>query len=280
MTGRVDSIFSAKDSMFVRYTINYLNDNAAGVFPGFAAITDVTHQYGTLSETHVFSPTLLNTVKLGGNRYHEDDVQSAPQGETSFFTIPGTSIAGGMRTLLFPHTAGEIKDDLIWTVGKHSLKFGGYFWGTTFGRVQTVGFTYVFPSLDAFALDQPSSVFDNLGPNQTTIGNHFSDTNLGGYGQDDFHATRNLTINFGLRYDNFGLMKESKCRIVNVVDDPLGPFRPPCQPLYQRNNHDFAPRIGFAWQPFGLQRLVVRGAYGVFFKVRRALRKPSLCSRT
>lgn len=264
-TARIDDIFTEKDSLFARYTINDLGDNTEGIFPGFASRTDVRHQYLTLSETHTFSATLLNTVKLGFNRYNEKDIQSAPPNETSFFNVPGTSIAGGMRTIQFPHTAGEIKDDLVWNKGKHSLKFGGYFWGTVYGRNQFVGFTYVFPSLNAFALDQPANVFDNLGPGQNTIGNHFSDTNLGWYAQDDFHVTPNLTINAGLRYDNFGVMKESKNRIVNIVSNPLGPFRAPGQPLYQRNNLDFGPRIGFAWQPFGQKRLVVRGGYGVFF---------------
>jgi Carboxypeptidase regulatory-like domain/TonB dependent receptor len=265
VTGRIDNIFSEKDSLFGRYTINDLSINQAGVFTGFASLTNVRHQYLTLSETHAFGSTLLNTVKLGANRYVENDVQSAPPGETSFFTIPGTSIAGGMRTILFPHTAGQVNDDVIWNKGKHSLKFGGYYWGTIYGRGQFVGFTYVFPTLGAFALDQPSSVFDNLGPGQNTIGNHFSDTNLGWYGQDDFHATPNLTINLGLRYDNYGVMSESRSRIVNIVDNPLGPFRAPGQPIYERNNLDFAPRIGFAWQPFGQKRLVIRGGYGMFY---------------
>jgi Carboxypeptidase regulatory-like domain/TonB dependent receptor len=265
VTGRIDNIFSEKDSLFVRYTINILNDDSAGVFPGFSSTTDVTHQYATLAETHSFSTTLLNTLRFGFNRYNEKDTQAAPSNETSFFNVPGTSIAGGMRYIQFPATAGEVKDDLVWNKGKHTLRFGGYYWGTIYGRNQFVGFTYVFPDLNSFALDQPTSVFDNLGPGQNTIGNHFSDTNLGWYAQDDFHATSDLTINIGLRYDNFGLMKESKNRIVNVVSDPLGPFRAPGEPLYTRNNSDFGPRIGFAWQPFGQKRLVVRGAYGLFY---------------
>jgi len=279
VTGRVDQTFSEKDSMFGRYTINSLNDSEVSPFVGFTNQVRVRHQYATLSETHLFSSTLLNTLKLGVDRYDErdrDGRQNASDFGLDSFSVPGMNIAGGESSIEFAHTAASIGDDLTWIKGRHSLKFGGSYWGTIMGRKQFQSYSWTFETDQDFALDQPESVFSYFGPGKALPGNHYSDTQQGLYVQDDFHATHDLTINMGLRYDNYGLMKESRNRIENVVNDPLGPFRAPGQPIYNRNNLDFAPRIGFSWSPAGRKNLVVRGGYGVFWGGPGSLEAPVL----
>jgi hypothetical protein len=67
-----------------------------------------------------------------------------------------------------------------------------------------------------------------------------SQWDFGGYGQDDWKVRPNLTLNLGLRYENQG----------NIS-----------------SNLNFAPRIGFAWSPFGGQqpKTVIRGGFGLFY---------------
>ena len=279
VTGRLDQIVSEKDSFFGRYTINSRNDVTPEPFVDFSNTISVRHQYVTLSETHAFSSTLLNTLKLGGDRYDEP-LSFGGQNSATFgldsFSVPGMNIAGGEVTLEFAHTAASIGDDLTWIRGKHSLKFGGTYWGAIMGRKQFQSYSWTFQTDQAFAMNQPQSVFSYFGPGKTLPANHYNDKQQGLYVQDDFHATHDLTINLGLRYDNFGLMTETTGGAENVVDNPLGPFRAAGQPLYRRNNLDFAPRIGFSWLPFGQKHLVLRGGYGLFWGGPGSLEAPVL----
>ena len=96
----------------------------------------------------------------------------------------------------------------------------------------------------------------------------------GFYGQDDFRVTRQLTLNLGLRYDLFTWPTEQNNRMANFdpatdtivvagqngVNDAAGLNTP---------KHDFAPRIGFAYDVFGTQKTVVRGGYGIFYFIDR-----------
>jgi len=266
VTGRVDQVFSEKDSLFVRYTGNFRINKTPEPYIDFSNNITVRHQYATFSETHLFSPTLVNTVKLGVNRYYEPLVFGGDTPATynlDSFSVPGMNIAGGLVSLVFAHTAGEVADRLIWVKGKHSLKFGGEYWGSIMGRDQDQSYSWVYQTDQAFALNQATSVYSFFGPGKILPANHYSDTQQNLYVQDDIRATSNLTINFGVRYDNFGVLSARPGIMLNVVDNPLGPFRSPDQPIYKRNNGDFAPRVGFAWQ--ARKKFVVRAGYGLFW---------------
>ncbi len=94
------------------------------------------------------------------------------------------------------------------------------------------------------------------------------------YAQDDFHVSRTLTINMGLRWDIFGGRTERHNRLewfdpalkytINGVPMAGGErFVAPGQSPFTTNLKDFGPRIGFAYQP--ISRAVVRGGFGIFY---------------
>lgn len=111
-------------------------------------------------------------------------------------------------------------------------------------------------------------------------------THISAYVQDDWSPTQNLTLNLGLRYDvQLGSFNEDLDAQFDRVEEVLGPgFRPTIpipflesDPISgsgfdQRGDHNnFGPRIGFAWDPTGEGKTVVRGAWGLYYENIRTL---------
>lgn len=249
---RVDQNFSAADSMFVRYTV----DNA--VVNTFASATSSTtyllsgdytqannrNQYITLSENHIFSPTVLNTARLSFSRTHPTSGGTdATAGPSVIGNFPmgnigiggGTSTSGSYVTL---ETANPIpgqqlqniytfSDDVNWTRGKHAFKFG-----TLINRYNEVvnspggsaqgQIIYPGPDITAFLNDTPNLIeFKTL----TSVSYRFTVFNtLGFYAQDDIRVTPRLTVNAGLRYEFMTTPHELngiQSRTINDFTDPF-----------------------------------------------------------
>jgi carboxypeptidase family protein len=104
---------------------------------------------------------------------------------------------------------------------------------------------------------------------------HLVNNDLYPWIQDDWRVTRTLTLNLGLRYEWSGRPVSQNNTIANV--DFTGGIATLVTPqnreqlgypraLIDNDNHDFAPRLGFAWTPGGQQRFVVRSGYGWFYQ--------------
>jgi hypothetical protein len=122
-------------------------------------------------------------------------------------------------------------------------------------------------------------------------------TEYGAYVQDDFKATQNLTLNIGLRYMLYIPPKDTRDRISTLVhplrcpsydlpgcaatmtpESPFTPFwgvakgtaaewnaAPLPRSLSPVDKKNLGPRFGFAYRPFGNNRTVLRGGYGIFY---------------
>jgi hypothetical protein len=90
--------------------------------------------------------------------------------------------------------------------------------------------------------------------------------NTGLFVQDDWKITRRLTLNLGLRYEYTGPLSEKNDRISNFLPaQGLVRVGQGIDALYDRDWNNFAPRLGFAFDPFGTGKTVIRGAYGVYY---------------
>jgi TonB dependent receptor len=88
---------------------------------------------------------------------------------------------------------------------------------------------------------------------------------FGAYVQDDWRVRSNLTVNLGLRYEPTTLPTEAHDRFQSIVDFYGGP-PVPVHTLWQRNQtlRNFAPRVGFSWDPFHDGKTAIRGGFGIY----------------
>ena len=241
---RVDQNFSESDSFFARYTVDdgfLLNAwgnipilSTVTALPQFSTAAGSRNQFLTLAENHIFSPTVLNQIRVSASRttsYVNNIVNTTPlnpQGilsgpaapaEDLYTMMPGEpigafSIGGGITgwgsngtyPVLHEYNVYSLSDDIFWTRGRHALKFGTLFniYNSSDKTLLTRQGSISFPNMAGFMTGIPTSYNAVVAYPPST----FANTNwtwlwktIGVYAQDDFRATSRLTLNMGLRYE-------------------------------------------------------------------------------
>ena len=117
-----------------------------------------------------------------------------------------------------------------------------------------------FNSAQAYGFGFPESFVQQFGGLERTT-SRYDNTTLGWFVQDSWKLAQNLTLNYGVRYDTeftplvpaSSPLSEAGEKLLNVVQG------------IPRDTNNWAPRLGFAWDPFKSGRTVVRGSYGLFY---------------
>src|SRR3989441_4621272 len=206
--GRVDQIFSSADRMFARYTFNNTTETDPLNFPQFRTDRFSRSSFATLSEDHVFSPALLSTFRLSFSRTHP--VNPSPSGiiGPQYSFVPGMEIGsliiGGLATLgpnvaptNFKQNIFTWSDDIFYTRGRHSLKFGtliNHYQQYLLTFVNSVG-TVTFANVNNF-LQGLTSQYSAQTPGSLRDRTYDFNT-LGFYAHDDFRVLPRLTFNLG-----------------------------------------------------------------------------------
>jgi carboxypeptidase family protein/TonB-dependent receptor-like protein len=281
-TGDLNHTFGDADRVHGYYA--YQRDKRAepnlqgNTIPEFGDTRTSTRQILTLNQTHIFSPTVVNEVRLGYNRI---DITFAPNqalnpadfginnGIDEAVVLPQITVQGvGLNfggPSAFPQgrldTTWVLSDTLSYLRGRHAFKFGGEFRRFTNENFQTNGGTFTYPSLAAFQTGLGSAFTVTLGG----IDSNITQQAFGLFLQDNFKVKSNLTLELGLRWDLNVSPTEADDRFVYFDPGTVSLYRVgegPRDKIYG-NKNNFQPRVGVIWDPFGDGRTSVRAAYAL-----------------
>ena len=317
---RVDHQLSPKDSLFARYSIQNTQTQIPSTYPpttiagisqpvslsdeaSFAGTSFQPAQQAVASWARILSPTLVNELRAGFNRYRLDYTadQFAPGAQLgNKLGVPNANVTPNEQNLPIFSPANylgigqtrslpifrrentyEGVDNVTYTVGKHTFKFGADFRRRQLTIYQTnqgngrFNFSPAFTdsrqpagaggdSMASFLLGYPTLIahdYTQNWPGERGV-------ELGLYFADDWRITRKLTLNLGIRWDYFSPYDEVANRWANFnvstgkidIAGQNGVDKyADVKPYYK----DFGPRFGFAYQM--LTHTVLRGGFGLFY---------------
>ena len=288
---RVDWAPTQKDSLAFRYVFddqvfnNQFPTAASGgsPFPGFEVDVPGRVQNFFFNYTRTFSTKLTNEARFGYGRFNVEFAARDPQVQASgpVFSFTGAGLGQGITSVglpsIFPQgrlfNNYQIQDTLSYTVGDHTLRFGGDL------NIQRARQQIPFNSrgILTFAGGGGFNAFGNFVDQFSGRGGGGATIQLGDpvifpdavyqnyFINDTWRVRDNLTLNLGLRYENYGTPFNS------IPFPAFAGFDQPVETVarQKRDNNNFAPRFSFAYQPrvlkqvFGDGKTVIRGGVSV-----------------
>jgi Carboxypeptidase regulatory-like domain len=307
-SARVDHVISANDRMFVRYSGEPLNSTRYFALAANNPLTQVPGDIAdsldfAMNEVHIFSPSLVNEARImymRDRQFRSEDSAALSQNWAATLGLtPATSGVGFPNTNLGYTTqignSGEssqvdenyqFEDDVTWTRGKHTIRFGfdlrrlqsnQYNLGGTYGGIYGFGTGATNNgvtggnSLATLDLGLITSFSNTPDPVPAYYRFHY----VAGYAQDDWKWRSNITVNVGLRYEVETPRIEKYNSQGTFIPGVTGTLNgQPAQggfcfsgscglptSLWPTNYMGFEPRLGIAWVPRPF--MTVRAAYDV-----------------
>jgi len=284
-----------------------LASSVSGTDLNFPYDIPVSARFFSVNETHLFSPSLVNDFRFGLVRIN-DSLLNVPPVTAGDLGIdrPSNNITDSIYKFTFnssgfqigptpPANQYQIQDNynfvdtVSWVKGPHDFRFGGdatrvnlnkQFPQTFNGQlffVNTQGLT----DFQNFLQGTPAASFGGGG-----VYNHeYRANDFGFFALDDWKATKNLTLNLGVRVDINGAFHDNLCHIGNVDENLAAASQYPMvyggcvnslnvpglqgsgnNTTYNNNySKNLAPRIGMAYDIGGHNKTVVRAGYGIYY---------------
>lgn len=282
-TIRADHRISDKDSLTGTYF--YDNGNLTSPDPFNVRVTGnlAKRQLATIGESHAFNANLLNSIKFGYSRVISDAPTTLAAinpavGDVNLGFVPSLPVGliniggianfqGGLHAtgeFIFHLNSYQVYDDVYLTRGKHALKMGFAFERLQNNQLGTSNPNgqYIFSSLQNFLTNNPTSFNAPLA--QGVSPRDLRQSVFGGYIEDNYRVSSNLTLNLGVRYEPVTVPTETANRLANLrsltdISPHLG------SPYFQNASFkNIAPRVGFAWDPFGKDMTSIHAGYGIY----------------
>jgi hypothetical protein len=304
---KIDRKFTEKDSAFLRYSQGHDIFSQPGVLPTplvgdviCGPASDPAHQ-AVLSETHIFSPTIVNTARFGWTRFfvYAGNWDAGKQlASPSNLNIPGVynannALTDGLPVMTFtgytpigdagnsPTNIGtnnyQWDDDLTLVRGKHSIDVGFDLIRLEYNMFQTgaehgsEGFSSGTSSYSGLPWSDllfgaPSSGSYSF-PSEVGL----RESDLSFYAQDNYKVNNRLTLNLGVHYENFLGWPWTEVHnkeyafvpsISTTALEQVGTSGVPSSGL-SGNNLNFAPRAGLAYKV--TNKTVFHSGYGIYY---------------
>lgn len=258
--------------------------------------------YGIAKLDTIFTPNIVNEIRFQYGR-ELDDESAQPVSAYNAKFINGTSFQNLPPSIGLPTGAfndgpqyysfrqaypderkWQIADTITWIHGQHSFKFGGDVVHNA-DHINSLGIGPYSPNGD-YSYQYFGNLFADIAQPSGTCGHSANEYNVGtlpcyssfgqnfgpatfdvatiDYGfffQDDWKVTPRLTVNLGLRYD----YQDNPGPFKNLLQ-PVGSFTPlPQLSNRPEDKNNFGPRVGFAYDPYGQGKTVIRGGFGMYY---------------
>ncbi len=280
--GRFDYAFSDKDSLFVRVVSDkgtLANPFSGGAVTSWPDFEQSPNLFLTAEERRIVSSTIVNVARVSFVRTDSNAVTT--QTTPPLQWVPGNGDEGGtlavaglttlganandpFRTLQYKYT---LYDDIFWTKGAHSLKFGvsAQMLQTLFHLPFQVGGSYTFTSIPNFLSGIPLNYRGAL-PGAIDSYHWYREWPITFYFNDDWKVTPKLTLNLGIRYEYDTNPTSLTHDITQVINPPFGTGYTPIDHVFANNPNtkNWDPRFGFAYDPFKDHKTSIRGGFGIF----------------
>ena len=257
---RLDHQINDKNNLFFRGDVDGFHDTNPNGAVGGNSLPSVDRVFRRrtyseeLGETAVVSPTLMNNIRLQF-QLASPITQFDPVIYGTQYQVPistgGTFTTGTSQSALLLNRQYQAADTLSVVRGSHQLKFGADVLAVhTGGNSKEFGGPIYLGQFIYNTCTQPLSVCEgsNYLGNIANVRSYTQSYGVANYTvndtlwslfvQDDYHVARNLTVNLGLRYE---------------------------QQTFTDSRHNFAPRVGFAYNLRGDGRTVIRGGFGIYY---------------
>jgi len=236
---------------------------------------------------HTFSPTWLNELRANGTRFADNGIKDA--GTSVDYGLPYINVQtlpvsndpqygvaqSSTTPAVFAENTYEVRDLVTHTWGTHTLRLGAEVRfeqdnDNLSGNARPV---YAMQGIWSMVNDAPIYESVTVNPNNGGLAltqRYFRDQNIAIYAQHDWKVTPNFTLNTGLRWEDFTPLHNKGFNINYPIlgapgSELSGMTLVPHNNLWNSHANNWGPKVGFAWQPGGDPKIVVRGGFAIAY---------------
>ncbi len=309
--GRVDWNVSPQQVVFARYNIARFNSPVTETGTDLTSINQVGQfnqdQSVVIGDTYTITPHIINSARLTGNRTLglrsllsffdpstlgiSDYVSPNLKGFMGITITNGFSLGqGGNNPGYFNSTQYQVVDDVNVIRGNHQITFGGNYlfayMNTVNNRPTNGAFTFAGSNYGASLVGYADFLVGSVSAFSQGNADYENDVYhyVGAYAQDSWKESKNITLNYGLRWEpyipfwnrnshaeNFSVARfTAGTKSAIYPNAPAGLIFPgdagyPGRSYNAGHMNDFAPRVGVVWTPGNSGKTSIRAGYGLFY---------------